>query len=193
MIMTHGWRFSSLLLLTFVLYAIHTNVFIRRRALRQRRVNALELQAHRRLVDSLLNFETVKSYANERFESDQLGDILRRSVAAGVDNQVALTALHIGQSAAIAIGIAAVMLMAGSAIASGELTVGDLVLVNAYVIRSACVELSRFRDPRILGCARACRESVLAAALATGGTPGARRHGGCVRRRHPFRRSQLRL
>jgi ATP-binding cassette subfamily B protein len=141
MIMTYGWRFSSLLLLTFVLYAIHTSVFIRRRALRQRRVNALELQAHRRLVDSLLNFETVKSHANERFESDQLADILRRSVAAGVDNQVALTALHIGQSAAIAIGIAAVMLMAGSAIASGELTVGDLVLVNAYVIQ-VCLPLN---------------------------------------------------
>jgi len=141
MIMTYGWRFSSLLLLTFVLYAIHTSVFIRRRALRQRRVNALELQAHRRLVDSLLNFETVKSHANERFESDQLGDILRRSVAAGVDNQFALTALHIGQSAAIAIGIAAVMLMAGSAIASGELTVGDLVLVNAYVIQ-VCLPLN---------------------------------------------------
>src|SRR5262245_11507232 len=141
MILSYGWRFSSLLLLTFVLYAIHTSVFIRRRAIRQRRVNALELQAHRRLVDSLLNFETVKSQANERFESDQLGDILRRSVAAGVDNQVALTALHIGQSAAIAIGIAAVMLMAGSAIASGELTVGDLVLVNAYVIQ-VCLPLN---------------------------------------------------
>jgi ATP-binding cassette subfamily B protein len=46
--------------------------------------------------------------------------------------------LHLGQSAAIALGIAAVMLMVGSSIVSGELTVGDLVLVNAYVIRSVC-------------------------------------------------------
>jgi ATP-binding cassette subfamily B protein len=88
MIVHYGWLFSSLLMLTFVLYALHTSVFIRRRAVRQRRVNALESQAHRRLVDSLLNFETVKSYANERFESEQLRSILRRSVAAGVDNQV---------------------------------------------------------------------------------------------------------
>jgi ATP-binding cassette subfamily B protein len=141
MIVNYGWLFSSLLLLTFVLYAMHTSVFIRRRAVRQRRVNALESQAHRRLVDSLLNYETVKSYANERFETEQLGDILRRSVAAGVDNQVALTELHVGQSAAIAIGIAAVMLMAGSAIATGALTVGDLVLVNAYVIQ-VCLPLN---------------------------------------------------
>jgi ATP-binding cassette subfamily B protein len=141
MIVSYGWLFSSLLLLTFVLYAMHTSVFIRRRAVRQRRVNALESHAHRRLVDSLLNYETVKSYANEPFETEQLGGILRRSVAAGVDNQVALTELHIGQSAAIAIGIAAVMLMAGSAITTGALTVGDLVLVNAYVIQ-VCLPLN---------------------------------------------------
>jgi ATP-binding cassette subfamily B protein len=141
MIVNYGWLFSSLLLLTFVLYALHTTVFIKRRAVRQRRVNALESQAHRRLVDSLLNYETVKSYANERFETEQLGGILRRSVAAGVDNQVALTELHIGQSAAIAIGIAAVMLMAGSSIVTGALTVGDLVLVNAYVIQ-VCLPLN---------------------------------------------------
>jgi ATP-binding cassette subfamily B protein len=141
MIVNYGWLFSSLLLLTFVLYALHTSVFIKRRAVRQRRVNALESQAHRRLVDSLLNYETVKSYANERFETEQLRDILRRSVAAGVDNQVALTELHIGQSAAIAIGIAAVMLMVGSSIVTGELTVGDLVLVNAYVIQ-VCLPLN---------------------------------------------------
>jgi ATP-binding cassette subfamily B protein len=141
MIANYGFLFSSLLLLTFLLYALHTTVFIRRRAARQRRVNALESQAHRRLVDSLLNYETVKSYANERFETEQLGGILRRSVGAGVDNQIALTQLHIGQSAAIAIGIAAVMLMAGSAIVTGGFTVGDLVLVNAYVIQ-VCLPLN---------------------------------------------------
>ncbi|HUQ50681.1 MAG TPA: ABC transporter transmembrane domain-containing protein, partial [Gammaproteobacteria bacterium] len=141
MIANYGWLFSSLLLATFVLYAAHTSVFIRRRAIRQRRVNALESQAHRRLVDSLLNHETVKSYANEAFETQQLGGILSRTVAAGVDNQMALTQLHVGQSAAIAMGIAAVMLMAGASILNGDLTVGDLVLVNAYVIQ-VCLPLN---------------------------------------------------
>ena len=140
-IVSYGWLFSSLLLVTFILYAAHTNIFLGRRTVRQRRVNALESLAHRRLVDSLLNYETVKSYANERFETEQLGEILRGAVTAGVDNQVALTALHIGQSAAIAIGIGAVMLVAGSAIVTGQLTVGDLVLVNAYVIQ-VCLPLN---------------------------------------------------
>jgi ATP-binding cassette subfamily B protein len=141
MIVNYGWLFSSLLLVTFVVYGVYTSVFIRRRAVRQRRVNALESQAHRRLVDSLLNYETVKSYANERFEGEQLGGILERSISAGVDNQVALTELHIGQSAVIAFGIAAVMLTAGAAIVSGELTVGDLVLINAYVVQ-VCLPLN---------------------------------------------------
>ncbi|HEX7236214.1 MAG TPA: ABC transporter ATP-binding protein/permease, partial [Gammaproteobacteria bacterium] len=141
MIVNYGWLFSTVLLATFVLYAVHTSVFLRRRTVRQRRVNALESLAHRRLVDSLLNYETVKSYANERFESEQLSGILRRSIGAGVDNQIALTYLHVGQSAAIALGIAAVMLMVGSAIVSGDLTVGDLVLVNAYVIQ-VCLPLN---------------------------------------------------
>jgi ATP-binding cassette subfamily B protein len=141
MIVNYGWLFSTVLLATFVLYAVHTSVFLRRRTVRQRRVNALESLAHRRLVDSLLNYETVKSYANERFESEQLSGILRRSIGAGVDNQIALTYLHVGQSAAIALGIAAVMLMVGSAIVTGDLTVGDLVLVNAYVIQ-VCLPLN---------------------------------------------------
>jgi ATP-binding cassette subfamily B protein len=141
MIVNYGWLFSLLLLATFVLYAVHTTVFLRRRTVRQRRVNAIESQAHRRLVDSLLNYETVKSYANERFEREQLAGILRRSISAGVENQIALTWLHIGQSAAIALGIAAVMVTVGSSIVTGGLTVGDLVLVNAYVIQ-VCLPLN---------------------------------------------------
>ena len=141
MIVNYGWLFSLLLLATFVLYAVHTTVFLRRRTVRQRRVNAIESQAHRRLVDSLLNYETVKSYANERFEREQLAGILRRSIGAGVDNQIALTYLHVGQSAAIALGISAVMLTVGNSIVAGGLTVGDLVLVNAYVIQ-VCLPLN---------------------------------------------------
>jgi len=141
MIVSYGWLFSLLLLATFVLYAAHTTVFLRRRTVRQRRVNAIESQAHQRLVDSLLNYETVKSYANERFEREQLAGILARSIGAGVDNQIALTQLHVGQSAVIALGIAAVMLTVGSSIVSGGLTVGDLVLVNAYVIQ-VCLPLN---------------------------------------------------
>lgn len=141
MVVGYGFGFAGLLVATFVVYAIYTNVFIRRRVVRQRRVSALESQAHRRLVDSLLNYETVKAFANERFETRQLGRILRDSIRAGVANQVALTQLHVGQSATIALGIGAVMLTVGDEIVSGDLTVGDLVLVNAYVVQ-VCLPLN---------------------------------------------------
>jgi ATP-binding cassette subfamily B protein len=140
-IVLYGWLFSTLLLVTLAAYGSYTKIFIRRRAVRRRRVESLASRARRRFVDSLANFETVQSFANERFEREQLQGILRRSVSAGVAAQGAQTELHVGQGAILALGIAAVMLLAGSAIVSGELTVGDLVLLNAYVVQ-VCLPVS---------------------------------------------------
>jgi ATP-binding cassette subfamily B protein len=141
MVAAYGLEFAGIIGATFLVYALHTAVALRRRAAKQRRVNRLESEAQQKLVDSLLNYETVKSYANEGYESGQLRRIFRRAVDAGVANQLALTHLHIGQSLIIAIGVGAVMLAAGRGIVSGELTVGDLVLVNAYVIQ-VCLPLN---------------------------------------------------
>ena len=141
MITGYGAAFSALLAGTFVLYAIYTALLIARRARRQRVVNELDSSAHRRLVDSLLNQETVKFYTNERFETEQFKRIMRDWTEAGVLSQRSLTELHIGQGAIIGLGIAAVMVLAGSAVLAGTMTVGDLVLVNAYVIQ-ICLPLN---------------------------------------------------
>src|SRR5690606_17752734 len=105
--------FALIIAATFVVYAVFTVVFTRRRAIRQRRVNELDTNANRRLVDSMLNYETVKFYNNENFEGQRFGEIMQDWIEAGVGNQRALTLLHIGQSGIIAVGIAAVMLLAG--------------------------------------------------------------------------------
>jgi ATP-binding cassette, subfamily B, bacterial len=141
MIAAYGAEFSFLLAATFVLYSVYTGVFIARRAARQRAVNELDSSAHRRLVDSLLNYETIKFYTNEEFETQRLRGIMGGWVEAGVRNQTALTLLHVGQSAIIALGVAGVMLLAGAEVLAGRLTVGDLVLVNAYVIQ-VCLPLN---------------------------------------------------
>jgi ATP-binding cassette, subfamily B, bacterial len=141
MIAAYGAAFSVLLASTFLLYSLYTGVFIARRAARQRVVNELDSSAHRRLVDSLLNYETVKFYTNEEFETARLRGIMTDWMEAGVRNQTALTLLHVGQSAIIALGVAGVMLLAGAEVISGTLTVGDLVLVNAYVIQ-VCLPLN---------------------------------------------------
>ncbi|MEB2610894.1 ABC transporter transmembrane domain-containing protein [Burkholderia cenocepacia] len=131
----YGGGFTAIIFVTFTVYAAYTVVFTRRRMRYQRRVNALEAESNSRVVDSLLNVDTVKYFAREDVERDRLDRVLDEWREAGVDNQYALSALHIGQSACIGAGIAAVMLLAGQQVARGAMTIGDLVLINAYIIQ----------------------------------------------------------
>ncbi|WP_436408376.1 ABC transporter transmembrane domain-containing protein [Burkholderia orbicola] len=131
----YGGGFTAIIFVTFTVYAAYTVVFTRRRMRYQRRVNALEAESNSRVVDSLLNVDTVKYFAREDVERDRLDRVLDEWREAGVDNQYALSTLHIGQSACIGAGIAAVMLLAGQQVARGAMTIGDLVLINAYIIQ----------------------------------------------------------
>ena len=135
-----GW-FTAIILLTFFAYTGFTVVFTERRAVHQRAMNELDSRAGGRLVDSLLNYEVVKSHAAEDLEARRYARLLGGWVDAGLANQRALSALHIGQSAVIAMGVAAVMLLAGRGVAAGTMTVGDLVLINAYAIQ-ICLPLN---------------------------------------------------
>ena len=143
--------FTLVIVLTFVFYAGYTTTMTHKRTVRQRRVNEVDSSAHGRMVDGLLNYETVKAYAREAFEQRRYAAMLGEWVEHGVANQKALSSLHIGQSAIIAAGVSAVMLLAGEQTLRGELTVGDLVLVNAYVIQ-ICMPLNAlgfvFREAR---------------------------------------------
>ncbi|WP_432756825.1 ABC transporter transmembrane domain-containing protein [Burkholderia cenocepacia] len=131
----YGGGFTAIIFVTFTVYAAYTVVFTRRRMRYQRRVNALEAESNSRVVDSLLNVDTVKYFAREDVERDRLDRVLDEWREAGMDNQYALSTLHIGQSACIGAGIAAVMLLAGQQVARGAMTIGDLVLINAYIIQ----------------------------------------------------------
>src|SRR5690606_12754034 len=85
--------------------------------------------------------DTVKFYTNETLEAQRFRSIMGEWIDANISNQRALTLLHIGQSGIIALGVGSVMLLAGSGVFSGTMTVGDLVLVNAYVIQ-VCLPLN---------------------------------------------------
>ncbi|MCK9509651.1 MAG: ATP-binding cassette domain-containing protein [Pigmentiphaga sp.] len=141
LISSYRLTFAGIVGVTFILYAIVTVVFTARRMIFQRQLNEYDSLSTGRLVDSLLNYETVKLYNNQPVESERLRDTLMRWVAVGIDNQRALSALHVAQSAMIALGVAAVMLLAGQEVLLGRMTVGDLVLVNAYIIQ-ICLPLS---------------------------------------------------
>jgi ATP-binding cassette subfamily B protein len=133
--------FTLVIMVTFCVYASLTVLLTRKRELRQRRVNEMDSQANGRLVDSLLNYETVKTYAREDYERQRYAEICTRWVRSSISNQRSLSVLHIGQSAVIAAGVAAVMLLAAQETVRGAMTVGDLVLVNSYVIQ-ICLPLN---------------------------------------------------
>ncbi|HVL74743.1 MAG TPA: ABC transporter transmembrane domain-containing protein, partial [Noviherbaspirillum sp.] len=133
--------FTLILAVTFLVYSGFTIVFTARRAIFQRRVNRLDSSAKSLLADSLMNYDTVKYFTNERQESNRFAGVMDHWTDAAVANQKALFILHVGQSAIIAGGVAAVMLLAGNGVMTGAMTVGDLILINAYVIQ-VCLPLN---------------------------------------------------
>jgi ATP-binding cassette subfamily B protein len=94
-----------------------------------------DTRANERAVDSLLNYETVKYFNNERHETARLDESLRRLEDANVRSQKALALLNLGQTLIVAVGVTGMMWRAAAGVVAQRLTVGDLVLVNAYVLQ----------------------------------------------------------
>lgn len=141
LLVSYGGWFAAVLAVTFVLYTGFTVVYTARREVFQRAMNSIDNRAGGRLVDSLLNYETVKTHGAEAAETERYRQLLRGWVDSAGRNQRELSRLHIGQSAIIACGVALVMVLAGMGVFHGGMTVGDLVLVNAYVIQ-VCLPLN---------------------------------------------------
>jgi ABC-type transport system involved in Fe-S cluster assembly fused permease/ATPase subunit len=88
-----------------------------------------------RAVDSLLNFETVKYFSNEKHEAERYDDALKAYQTASVKSQLTLSMLNFGQSAIISIGLAAVMTLAAYQATKGKVTIGDFVMINTYLLQ----------------------------------------------------------
>src|SRR6202158_1989819 len=98
-------------------------------------MNELDSKANTRAIDSLLNYETVKYFNNEEFEARRYDDSLQRWETAAVRSQTSLSLLNIGQSAIIAVAVTLIMWRATLGVVRGTMTIGDLVLVNAFMIQ----------------------------------------------------------
>ena len=133
--------YSIIIVLMFLCYAGFTLAFTARRVLYQRRVNKLDSGAKSQLADSLINYDTIKYFANEQLEAARFSGLMSRWLNAGMGNQRALYTLHVGQSGVIAAGVAAIMLLAGREVWRGDMSVGDLVLINAYALQ-VCLPLN---------------------------------------------------
>ena len=101
----------------------------------RRAVNENDSAANTRAVDSLLNYETVKYFNNEAWEARRYDEQMMKWEDAATKSQTTLALLNLGQQAIIALGVTAMMWRAASGVVSGEMTIGDLVLVNAFLIQ----------------------------------------------------------
>ena len=118
-----------------VIYAIFTFLMTRWRTKFRVQMNESDSSANTRILDSLLNYETVKVFGNEEQEKERYDHSLRTWAAASLKNSFSLSYLNAGQGLIIAIGLTIMMVMAADGVASGVLTIGDFVMVNAFLIQ----------------------------------------------------------
>jgi ABC-type transport system involved in Fe-S cluster assembly fused permease/ATPase subunit len=127
--------FAVITFITLIIYIAFTLFITEWRMVVRRTMNDLDSKANTRAIDSLLNYETVKYFGNEQYESDRYDHHMAHWETAAVRNQTSLALLNSVQSVIIAIGITILMLLAADQVAQGKMTVGDLVLVNVFMIQ----------------------------------------------------------
>jgi ATP-binding cassette subfamily B protein len=127
--------FAWITLAALVAYVGFTVVVTEWRTTFRRRMNELDASAHTRAIDSLLNYETVKVFGNEDYEARRYDEDLERLRRAALKSQQSLSLLNAGQQAIVALALVAMLWRATEGVAAGRLTLGDLVMVNAYMIQ----------------------------------------------------------
>ncbi len=134
-----GYRYDlSFTLITFgtlTIYVSYTIILSNWRTVLRREVNELDSAANVRAIDSLINYETVKYFNNEAWEKARYDEQLLRWEGAQIKSQISLSYLNLGQSMIIAAGVSLMMWRATVGVVSGQMTVGDIVLVNAFLIQ----------------------------------------------------------
>ena len=127
--------FAGITLIALVFYIIFTVAVTEWRTQFRKKMNELDSTAHSRAIDSLLNYETVKYFNNEEFEAQRYDENLKRYRRAAVKSQTTLSLLNTGQQLIIATGLVAMLWRATQGVVDGRMTLGDLVMVNAFMIQ----------------------------------------------------------
>ena len=127
--------FAGITIIALVFYITFTVTVTEWRTKFRKEMNELDSSAHSRAIDSLLNYETVKYFNNEEFEAQRYDENLKRYRAAAVKSQTTLSLLNTGQQLIIATGLVAMLWRATQGVVDGRMTLGDLVMVNAFMIQ----------------------------------------------------------
>ncbi|HSD70451.1 MAG TPA: ABC transporter ATP-binding protein/permease [Woeseiaceae bacterium] len=135
LVWAYDWGFALITLGTLAAYFIWTFSITEWRTRFYRAAVEADTRANERAVDSLLNYETVKYFNNEVHEAIRYDENLRHLENATVKSQTSLAVLNLGQTVLISLGVTAMMWRAAAGVTAGNLTIGDLVLVNAYLLQ----------------------------------------------------------
>ena len=127
--------FSAVTLVCVVVYVVFSIKTTEWRTRFVKEANRLDSKSSTRAVDSLLNYETVKYFNNEAFEAEQYNVNLQAWEQARVDNRLSLALLNSGQALIIGLGVTCLMYLAAKGVADGSMTIGDLVMVNLYLLQ----------------------------------------------------------
>jgi len=129
------WVFGLITLVTLITYISLTITITDWRTQFVRRANTLDSEAYGRAIDSLLNYETVKYFVNERYEAARYDRSLAEWEHAALQSQKSLGFLNAAQAGTIAIGVTLMVIRAANGVVEGTLTLGDLVMVNAFLLQ----------------------------------------------------------
>lgn len=132
---SYGAEFAVITLASVVLYVAFSVVITEWRNKFVRAANTLDSRANTRAIDSLLNYETVKYFGNEKHEAAQYDQALAKWEVALMQNRLSLAALNAGQSLIVAGSLTWMMILAAQRITEGQMTLGDFVAINAYLIQ----------------------------------------------------------
>ncbi len=129
------WRYIGIILATISVYVWLTFEITEWRVKLRRKMNEQDTDANQKAIDSLLNFETVKYFGAAGREAARYDEAMAGYEAAALKTSYTLTFLNFGQAVLITVGLVVVMLLAAIGVQAGELSIGDFVLVNAYMIQ----------------------------------------------------------
>lgn len=131
----YGWQFAMVIFLSVISYIVFSIIVTDWRTDFVKKMNEADNKTNTFALDSLLNFETVKFFSNEAYEATEYDKNLAQLEKARMQNRLSLVALNSGQALIISISITMIMILASQRVVATTMTLGDLVLVNAYMLQ----------------------------------------------------------
>ncbi|EIJ42288.1 fused permease/ATPase component of ABC transporter involved in Fe-S cluster assembly [Beggiatoa alba B18LD] len=128
-------KFTLITFVTVAIYIAFTLAITEWRMEFRHTMNAKESEANYQAIDSLVNYETVKYFGNEAFEVQRYSNTLHAWEEAAVKSQTSMSVLNFGQSAIIAVGSTLILFYASQSVVTGHMSLGDLVLVNTFLLQ----------------------------------------------------------